>query len=159
MKKITIILGVSLMMLSSCKKDLPDVGSTAAEKVANEWWVTYTEGGVDLIGHPVKLGTYNTSANNNEIWVDDFENFWQIKIKAQVDYSNLTFAANNAQNEYYASTATITNGKVILGGGHSKTGNITDSIYFQIKFSDDPVPGTIYTVTGHARTRFSEDEY
>jgi len=45
MKKISILCAVSLLILSSCKKNLPEVGGTSAEKVANEWWVTTTVGG------------------------------------------------------------------------------------------------------------------
>jgi hypothetical protein len=148
---------LAVLVLSSCKKNLPDVGGTSAQKVANEWWVTFKQGSVDLIGTHVKISTYNTAANNNEIWVDDLTNTWQFKVKAQVDYSNLTFKATAAKNEYYNITVDIANGKVLVGQGRSKTGNVTDSIYMEAKFSDDP--GTVYTLSGHARTRFSEDEY
>jgi hypothetical protein len=134
------------------------VGGTSAEKVANEWWVTFTVNGADIygLGHQ-KLATYNTAANNNEIWIDDYENTWQYKVKALVDYSNLTFKATQADDEYHGVKVNITNGKFLLGAGRSKTGNVADSIYFQAEFSDDP--GTINTIAGHSRTRFSEDDY
>lgn len=157
MKNISIALVLAVFVFSSCKKNLPDVGGTAAERVANEWWVTVKVGGVDQVGH-VKIATYNTSANNNEIWVDDLEHIWQFKVKATVDYNNLTFSANNAANEYYPITVNLANGKVIEKGGHSKSGNVTDSIYMEAKFSDDPA-GDTYVISGHARTRFAEDDY
>lgn len=157
MKKIAIILSISALFFS-CKKNLPDVGSTAAEKVANEWWVTFTINGADVygLGH-TKMATYNSANNNNEIWLDDFQNTWQYKVKATVDYNNLTFSAANATDEYNGITAKITEGKILLGAAHSKTGNVADSIYFKAEFSDDP--GTIYTIAGHSRTRFAEDDY
>jgi hypothetical protein len=160
MKKSILILGVvALVSLVSCKKDLPDPGATSAVKMANEWWVEFKDNtGADIfsLGH-FKLSTYNSAANNNEIWIDDLENSWQFKVKAQADYSNLTFAANQQDNEYYPIKVNITEGKVLPGLGHSKTGNVTDSITMKVEFSDDP--GNVYTISGHGRTKFAEDEY
>jgi len=165
MKKLSLVLGIAVLFLSACKKNLPDVGSTAAQSVANEWWVTLTVGGSDVfgIGH-TKLLTYNTADNTGSIWVDDQKNGYGFKVKAAVDYSNLTFKTNGmAHSPYYVGTpnfpdsARITEGKVLVGAGRSKTGNVTDSIYMKIEFSDDP--GDIWEIKGHARTRFSEDEY
>jgi hypothetical protein len=158
MKRIFVIIaGVMLVTISSCSKK-PDTGGTSAQKVANEWWVTFTVGGVDVynLGY-TPLVTFNTSANNGDIWIDDEENTYEYKVKAQVDYSALTFKAAAATNEYGNWKATITDGKILLNAAKSKTGNVTDSINFKVIFSDDP--GTTYTVAGHARTRFSEDDY
>jgi hypothetical protein len=158
MKKIFLIPVMALFIFSSCKKNLPTVGGTATQSLANEWWVTFTVNGVDVygLGHK-KIVTYNTAANTNEIWVDDYQNLWQFKVKAQANLDSLTFHATAAPNEYYNITVNLTNGKVFPGLGHSRTGNVTDSIYMQAEFSDDP--GTIYTISGHARTRFAEDDY
>ena len=153
MKKIFLFLIVSVLIIASCSKN-PDVGGTAAQKVANEWWVQ-----VDGNGHFGKLITSNTSANNDSIWIYDVgTSVWDFKVKAKVDYTNLTFATN-AKSIFpgYNINVKITDGKVLPGLGHSKTGDKTDSIYMKMEFSDDP--GTIYTVTGHARTKFAEDEY
>ena len=153
--------GVYILMMvcfASCKKD-PVVGGTAAEKMANEWWVTLDQGGtkdVFNIGH-FKIATYNTSANDDSIWIDDFQNGWQVKFKARADYTNLTFATANAANQYYPITVNLTEGKILLNAGHSKAGNVVDSIHMQLEFSDDP--GTIYEMNGGARTRFAEDDY
>jgi hypothetical protein len=148
------------IVFSSCKKQLPDIGGTSAQKVANEWWVTLDQGttkDVYKIGH-FKIATYNTADNNNQIWIDDFENGWQVKFKSLVDYSSLTFTSDPAaKNEYYAITVKQTDGKILLNAGHSKSGNVTDSIHMKVEFSDDP--GTIYEMNGTARTRFIEDEY
>jgi len=168
MKKISIFsIIITVIAFSSCQKK-PDTGGTAAEKMANEWWVTLDQGStkdVFGIGH-FKIATYNGSANDNTMWVDDFENGWGFKIKTSADFNSLTFAATSgADNEYFLpsnptrfpKTVKITEGKVIANAGHSKTGVLTDSIYFKVEFSDDP--GTIYTMPGHARTRFAEDDY
>lgn len=168
MKRIYFLsVAITVLAFTSCQKK-PDVGGTAAQKMANEWWVTLDEGStrdVFGIGH-FQIATYNTSSNDNTIWVDDLENGWGFKIKATADYNSLTFAAaSGANNEYFdpahptnfPKTVKVTEGKVIPNAGHSKTGVLTDSIYFKIEFSDDP--GTIYTMPGHARTRFAEDDY
>jgi hypothetical protein len=160
MKKIFFLLAAAIFLLCSCeKKNLPDVGKTAAEKMANEWWVTLDQGGVqDASGYGhFKIATYNTSANDDSIWIDDFQNAWEVKFKAKADYNNLTFASSNAANEYYAITVNVTDGKILPNAGHSKSGNVVDSIHMQIEFSDDP--GTIYEMNGVARTRFAEDDY
>jgi len=94
MKKIFLLSGAVVFLLCSCKKNLPEVCKTAAEKIANE---------------------------------------------------------------YYPITVNVTDGKILLNAGHSKSGNVVDSIHMQIEFSDDP--GTIYEMNGGARTRFAEDDY
>jgi hypothetical protein len=167
MKKLALILGIAAVSFSSCKKDLPEVGGTSAQKLANEWWVKLTDGtGADIyhIGY-YKLATYNSASNSNEVWVDDLKEGYGFKVKANANFDNLTFAGATAANEYYnparptnfPQTVTITEGKVLQGAGHSKTGNVTDSIYMKVEFSDDP--GTIYTVSGTARTKYLEDDY
>jgi hypothetical protein len=157
MKKFIQVTTFLSVLLVACSKNLPEVGGTSAEKVANEWWVTLKMGNDDLLGTHVKLVTYNTSADNDSMWIDDLGNIWQFKCKAKVDYPNLTFLANDAPNDYYDITVNIANGKVIQNGGVSKTGNVTDSIYFETKFSDDP--DNTYIISGTARTRYAEDDY
>ena len=61
------------------------------------------------------------------------------------------------QNLAYDITVNIANGKILPGAATSSGGNVTDSIYFQIEFSDDP--GTLYDVAGYRRTGFLEDEH
>jgi hypothetical protein len=170
MKKIHLYLLTLLTLaglLSACEKDDPEVGYTAIGKAAGEWWVTYqveTSPGVleDIyhLGH-VPLLSYNTSDNaSNQIWLDE-GSVWPFKVKSGFDASNMSFTATNApsivQSNKKNFTLTVTDGKVLLGGGKSKTKVATDSIYFRAEFSDDP--GTIYHISGHRRTGFLEDEY
>jgi hypothetical protein len=159
-KSLTIItLAVILLSSNSCNKELPEIGGTSAQSLANEWWVGIYQGTTNLYGagHLYKLITSNTAANTNQIWVDDQHHLWDFKVKAQADFNALTFSAAKAQNEYYNITVDITNGKVIKGAGRSKSGNVTDSIYMDVKFSDDPT--NTYQIKGHSRTSFIEDEY
>jgi Lipid-binding putative hydrolase len=148
---------IFLVFISSCSKNLPDVGGTAAVTVANEWWVTFKLGDQDLIGTHVKIATYNTSDNKDSIWVDDLQNTWSFKVKAKADYKALTFETNNAQNEYYDIQVKITNGKILHQAGKSRVGNITDSIYLEATFTDDP--DNKYILSGTARTMYAEDDY
>lgn len=158
-RKIFPVFILATLLFTSCKKELPDVGSTAAQNMANEWWVTLDlDGQADVYGIGFfKIATYNTASNGDSIWIDDFENGWQVKFKAKADYSNLTFSAVNSPNEYYPININVPEGKVVLDAGHSRSGNIVDSIHMKIEFEDDP--GTMYEMNGHARTKFIEDEY
>lgn len=168
MKKIILILSTfaCLILLDSCEKT-KDPGATSAVKMANEWWVTLDQGGthdVYGIGH-FKISTYNTSENDDKIWVDDDGNGYGVKAMAVADYSNLTFTSSQSANELYdpgdptkyPQTVNITDGKVLVSMGHSKTGIVVDSIHMKIEFSDDP--GTIYEMNGVARSRFDGDDY
>jgi hypothetical protein len=158
MKKIIPVLGIAIFLVSSCDK-LPTVDGTAAQKMANEWWVTLDSvGKADYfgIGH-FKIATYNTAANDDSLWIDDLNNGWGVKFKAKADYNNLSFVAVNASNTSSPITINLTEGKVLLNMGRSKSGNVVDSIHMKVEFSDDP--GAIYEMNGHARTRFAEDDY
>jgi hypothetical protein len=153
-----IFIAIVLFTIVSCEKAF-DPGATKAKAVANEWWVNYYVGGVDQY-KTVKLLTYNTAANNDSIWIDDYGTFWNYKVRSKVDLTNLTFAVDKAQNVSYDSKVTITGGKIMLKAAKSPTGVVTDSIYFKVSFDDDSTPyGTIYEVKGYARTGWAEDDH
>lgn len=160
MKKILVLIVMTLAIFSSCSKK-PEIKGTAAETMANEWWAELKLDGDNVYGPGAfaKIATYNTSTNTNEIWVDDMHGLWDFKVKTTADFNALTFSANQAISVIsgYEITVNVTDGKIFPDQGHSKTGNLTDSIYMKVEFEDDP--GTIYTIEGHARTRFSEDDY
>jgi hypothetical protein len=161
MKKITSSLFIIVIVcMFSCQKSF-DPGTTVANKIANGWWVTFTQGGSDIYG----LGTfffsiYNTSQNGDSIWIDDLKHSWVFKCRAVADYKALTFSATASPNDRNGdtTTVTITNGIVLPKAGRSRAGNITDSLYMQISFSDDP-SGFTYVISGTARTGFIEDDY
>jgi hypothetical protein len=159
------ILSVSLIvfalggLFSSCTKTF-DPGTTATVKASNGWWVIWGDTDGNQYTNPVFLNTYNTAENKTDsMWVDD-EAFWGFKGKVALNYTALTFANTLSENVNYSSDAKIMNGKIFPKGGHSATGVATDSIYFEIQFSDDSTPyGTTYTASGTGRTGFIDDDY
>jgi hypothetical protein len=167
MKNIILISVAVLFIFSSCEKT-EDPGATSSVKMANEWWVTLDSVGIqDYYGiGPIKIASYNTSDNGNQMWIDDYQNGYGEKAKVNADYTNLTFQSDaNTPNLYYDSTSpasypqtvTITEGQIFPKMGHSKSGNIVDSIHMKIVFSDDPA--FVYEMNGVERTRFVEDDY
>lgn len=166
MKKVFYHSIVILFITVSCQK-LKDPGATSAVKLANEWWVTLDSSQAQDyfgIGH-FKIATYNTAANDDFIWVDDFKNGYGFKIKSVADFNALTFQSDSAMiNDYYVAGSTaapervrISDGKVFLKSGHSRSGNVVDSIHFKIEFSD--APGAVYQINGVERSKFPEDDY
>ncbi|MBS1596943.1 MAG: hypothetical protein JST75_01870 [Bacteroidetes bacterium] len=157
MKKLILIATVIIVVFTGCiKTEAP--GGTTAKALANEWWITVTANGNDILGGHVALSTYNSAPDQDSIWIDDGGNFWNFKCKARADYKALTFSTTDAQNDYYDSKVTLSNGKILPNAGHSKTGNITDSIYVEAKFNDDP-DNLTYIIAGTARTFRAEDDY
>lgn len=156
-KTLTTTFIIIALVSFSCKKEIKP-GETAAVKTANGWWVTFTLDGSDIYGlGTFFLNTYNTSANDDSLWVDDLGHSWQFKVKTKIDYNTLAFSTANAPNEYYNITVNITDGKILPKAGKSKSGVPTDSIYFKANFSDDP--SNTYVISGTARTGFIEDDY
>src|SRR6476659_3804101 len=67
--KMTVIIAVLFL---SCTKKLEDPGATQTVAMSNEWWVTLTVDGNDLLGAHVLFSTYNTSKNvADSLWLDD----------------------------------------------------------------------------------------
>jgi len=170
MKKTNIIFTILIVLLvvtvESCRKD-PKVGGTAVQNLSGEWWVKIDNGNDptgDFGPDYYNFSTYNTASNTpDSMWVDDDNNaksFWDVKGKVHTNVANRTFSAANIDNQDYTSTFTITNGKIIPKGAHaSGTKDVVDSIYFEITFSDDPVPGTLHKVGGYKRTGFAQDDH
>jgi hypothetical protein len=174
MKKIIIgafLATVSGIALLSCDSDDPTIGRTAGQEIAGEWWVTYSVDGEDAGNGYSEIITSNTAANvSTEMLLSDVVdpnaaggNFWTYKIKAMVDPNTKKFSADEVtstaldRGEPYEIEVNILNGQIFPKGGFSKTRVVTDSIYFEIEFSDDP--GTIYVAHGHKRTGFTEDDF
>lgn len=152
---VIIILFLGAACMWACSKDLPAPGSTAAQAFANEWWVK-----VNDTGRVVKLSTYNTSLNADSMWIDDLKHIDTFKCKAKIDVTGLTFSGQGENNVYpivHPFTLNITNGKIIQKGGITKTGNVVDSIYMEVEFSN--APGVKNKIAGVARTRWDDDDY
>jgi hypothetical protein len=150
LKIVILVFGAACMW--ACSKDLPDAGGTDAKALANEWWVKIND-----TGSVVKLYTYNTSLNADSMWVDDLESLAVFRCKAKIDVSSLTFSTPNSNNAYSTNMVSISNGKILKNAGLSKTGNVVDSIYMEVEFSD--APGIKNKIAGVARTRWDEDDY
>ena len=142
------------MAFTSCQKE--EIGGTATESLAGEWYLMASVDGSPIYG-PFHLLTYNTSANNpNEIWIDDKGNFWDFKVKGTGDINSLTFSAANAQNVSHDCTVNITNGKIIKNGGTQNNGSPADLLMMDVEFSDDP--GTIYHLEGVRYSGLEEND-
>ena len=156
--KTGLILMLTSIFIPSCQKD-DKVGGTATEKISGEWWIRLSVDGSLIDPGYFKILTYNTSENvPTKIWLDDEENLWPFKFKADVDPANLTFSATDATSEYSDITVKVNNGKVLQGVTKGPVSlAVTDSIYFEAEFSDDP--GTVYQLAGYRRTRFDGDDH
>lgn len=165
MKKIIYLLvAVTFTVVATSCKKTQDPGGTAVQSLANEWWVVIdndNDAAGDFAPGYYKLSTYNTSSNSStQMWFDDNKSFWELKGKVNINLADQTFSGTNIANQYYASTFSITNGKIITNGAHAPGSKaVTDSISFNMTLSDDNVPGTVHKVTGYARTRFPEDDH
>lgn len=160
------------LLLVSCEKD--EVGGTATEALAGEWYVTVdavdANGNVvwsddDLFGMGnIFLYTYNTAANiPTEMYVDDMGYFWEYKVRVKCDVNSLTFETNgSAANEYYDCGVTIDGGKILPGAATTPHGTPADSIVFYVSFSDDTYPAAYgyakYRVSGYRYTGLAEDD-
>lgn len=169
--RLIIIIGLLYLGVTSCKKET-EIELGPVYPMAGEWWVTVQfDDGVNGVGHwygddYFHFMTANTAANtSDELLIDDFD-FWESRVKANLNLSARTFSVTDAPDLNYAlddplpdpyPTVTITNGQVIVGGGTSIGGNQTDSIYMEVTYSDD-TDGYTYIISGHKRTGFLEDE-
>lgn len=164
------LLIVLLTLFYSCTKQIPNAldgnpGNAATVKVSNGWWVNISAPGLgNLTPTPTFFSTYNTAANTTDsLWLDDHGNGYGFKCTVALNYAALSFQVANSLNYYidsYGDTntlVTILNGKVLPKAGHSRAGNITDSIYMQAVFSDNP--SDTFAIAGTARTGFIEDDY
>jgi len=165
MKKILFLVAIAGVFLTSCKKE--EIGGTDVQKMAGEWYceLQYEDDGewVNLLSHYgadyFVMLTYNTAANNNEMFIDDLHDFWPFKGKVICDISQLTFDTGGVEveNDYDEDASfEVKNGKILLGGAKSVAGHVTDGIYMEIEFADDP--GEIYRIVGHRCTGLDEDE-
>jgi hypothetical protein len=166
MKKInilTIILSLFVVVsFTSCDEGGdPDPGQTSTVDMAGDWFVEFLVDGEDIysIGYAM-ITTHNTSADDGtEMWIDDHQNTWWFKVKTPINVSNLTFSGTGLASNYdgYEITVDISNGTIVKDGATTSGGNISDSIYFEAVFSDDPT--TTYQLVGYKRTGQLEDEH
>lgn len=138
-------------------------GGTNIEKMAGRWEVTVSV--VDQAGNTLAelddmdaLMTYNTADNSTDkMWITDSNDFRAFTMKVDIDYKARTFSCNQVDYDAKGTgQATITNGKILEGAAKNLHGMPNDSIVFDITFSDDEEPGTIYRIAGQRYTGFYE---
>ena len=161
------IFSACFLFFTSCEKDV-DAGGTAVQKMAGDWWVT-----VDVIWDgenigdaydlgPILMYTYNTAANKpTEMWLEDDGNFWEFKLKVDVQYEQRTFStAGFVDNLFYESQASVTDGKILAGAAKTPSGMPADSIYFRVEFDDEYYDAiNYYIISGFRRSGFPADDF
>ena len=161
--KLMFVLIALVAFTTSCQKEYEPEMITGHE-LSGEWYVTYTIGGVDVygVGYTTLLTNNTAAADGKQIWVSDQGHFWDYKAKVSSNVEGMSFgqsdSLNNADELGYPIKLIIKSGKIFPDGGRSKTGVVVDSISFVVGFGDD-APGTEYTVSGHRRTGFEEDDF
>lgn len=147
-----------LVSFSSCDEGGdPNPGGTTVEKYAGDWFITLTDTDGNTLVENALHTTYNTSANDNTMWIDDHENGYWIKCKVTVNLADGTFTATDAENLLDGSLVTITEGKIEKNAATSLGGHTVDKISFRAHFDYD-APGYDILYEGHKRTGFLEDE-
>ncbi len=153
---------------TSCDKE--EVGGTATEAMAGQWYVTMD--GVDDNGQPLDddyldffgdglffVNTYNTSANDpTKMFIEELgDAYLGFYTRINAIPGSLEFATDgeveNLSGRFNA--LTITDGKILLGAGHQNNGSPCDSIVFYVSFAGDPFPG----MYGHSKYRVSGIRY
>lgn len=163
--KYSIVCFLLALTLTSCDEGGdPDPGMTNTGQFAGDWFISiYDADGNELVAHALH-STYNTSANDNTMWIDDnpyhaaTPNGWWLKSKVTFNLENGTFSGASQPNlNDPGSTVIITDGLYEKNAALSQGGHTVDKISFKAEFSYDP--GTVLTFIGHKRTGFLEDEY
>lgn len=144
--------------LTACEKE--DIGGTATESMAGDWYVTVeavaADGTVvdpDFNGGRVHMMTYNTAKNDaTEMYVDDLGTsnggFLGMKAKVVCNPGAMTFASDGvvanetSHSRYVSDDLQITDGKIMLGAGHQNNGSVADSIDFWMEYTSDVYAAT-----------------
>ncbi len=151
----------------SCTED-PEVWDSKVLELSGDWFVRYDHEsyGEDPFGSGfTPLMTFNTAKDDGtEIWITDDGNFWDYKVKVNVNASNLTFGSDQAlvnSVDGYEIGVKIMNGKIIKNAVTQPSGYVSDSIYFEIWFEDledaTGIANDKLLVGGFKRSGFTED--
>ncbi len=158
-----ILFGIFMItILYSCENngyEEYEATTTPSVEMNGEWYIDISDASGTLVApQHAKHVTYDTNDGNSTMYINDNKNGYELKGKVIVNTKDLTFSVKDEQNTNTpGSTFTITEGKILKNAAHSKSGNVTDSIYFKGEFSYDK--GNIIIFSGHKRTGFLEDEY
>ena len=165
-----IVVAFFALTFSSCET-LPDaeVEHGPLWPLSGEWLThVYNANGTAVgattsnpLGTLFAMRTYNTSDNSStQAWLRlGSTQAYALLGKVNCDISQKTFSGNGITNAAKAAgnTFTLVEAKVLVEASLTHSGNMTDSIYIQYTTTADP--GKTYTVRGHRRTGWAEDEY
>src|SRR6218665_3883541 len=97
--KTLLFITISFISFTSCDEGgNPDGGGTTTRKFAGDWHIIVldADGKTPLTNYGL-FSTYNASSNDENFWIDDHDNTFELKTKVQVtDFEKLTFGAANA---------------------------------------------------------------
>lgn len=179
MKKLVYFAALLLTVaFTSCEKE--DIGGTATESMAGQWYVTVDavgddgnaiSGGEDYLGYGRQIIlTYNTSSNlTDSMWISsngayNLPTYYDVSsypnycftAKVAIDIQNQTFKATESKNINGDYPVTITDGKILYKAGKQNNGSPADSIVFFISFKGDPwYPGDGYAKYKVSGVRYS----
>lgn len=175
----SLMLLVSTAMLSSCDNEFlgpkDEAGGTTMEAMAGEWYVWAD--GIDADGNVIDgfedfyegrfmMQTFNTAENvPNKMFIMEEElttyviggkAYSGLQIEVDVDLTNQTFQATDAENLFMGDQITVKNGKITYGTGKQNNGSAADEISFEIYYD-----GTEYYTAayGHAGYRIHGVRY
>lgn len=164
---------IFLCCFSACEKD--EIGGTATEKLAGDWYVTVTA--VDAEGNEVfsddelfgmgriHMLTFNTAGNTaDKLYLWDEGNFWNFKVQVPCNVAGGTFGSDTplANESGDPIEVSVTDGKIMPKAGHQNNGSPADSIVFYVSFSDDGYPAAYgydkYKVSGVRYSGLAEND-
>ncbi len=168
-KTVYLLIACAGLLLASCEKE--EIGGTATQALAGEWYVSadgvdndynVTKEKVNGSGHFL-LNTYNTVENiSTKMFVDDKKNFKSFKVIVDCDVNARTFTSNGwVLNEYSDSQVNIEKGQILPGAATTPHGTPADSIVFYVTLDDDSSVGVDYDklrISGYRYTGFAEDD-
>jgi hypothetical protein len=146
--------------MASCKTDDIDPGAAANNQLSGEWFVEYnheTEHDPFGVGYTRLLTSTTASQSANELIITDEENFWEFRVKAQMNVASKSFGSADTLTDYiHDIKVLVRNGKIVEDAVTTDAGVVADSIYFEVWFED---LGDWLEVSGYRRTGFLEDEH
>ncbi len=176
MKKVIILLSALILGVATSCDIFPtetlEPGETATISMAGEWYVTCDlidangevfYSGADFFGLDERflILTYNSAANRqNEIVVDDLENFWEFRVKCIADIESKTFSITSGEDYLNGDLVTLT-GKIVENGTTTPSGQPADYIEITCTFASDVYPARYgyagYRLSGWRNTGFVLD--
>ncbi len=168
MKKVLLLIVVTAsLVLFACSKD-PFVAEQNTTNLSKTWFVKNQGSATNyslFSTRPVTGRTFDS--------LDRVTSYYQMKDTLQaddhnqlnptfranfrIDLTTLNFGAGQYKNWNAADSVILKEGKIVIGGGRSKSGNTVDSIYFRLALKS--APNTDYIFSGHSRTGLLADEY